>query len=83
MLHRLDDGCLVARAWAQALLAPAHDDEQRVVDGDGQADQRGEELHDDRDVGDGRQRPDQQEGRGIATIAISSGTTAIHEAKTR
>ena len=44
-------------------LAPADDDEQRVVDRDAEPDQRDEELDDHRDVGDARERPDQQEGR--------------------
>jgi hypothetical protein len=63
VLHGRDDGPLVAHALSPALLTPAHDDEQRVVDGDRQADQGDQELDDDRDIGRTRQRPDQQEGR--------------------
>ena len=59
-LHRGDDR-LVALEAVRALLAPAHDDEQRVVDGHAQPDQGDEELHDRRDLGDRRQRPQQQE----------------------
>ena len=45
------------------LLAPADDDEERVVDRDPEPDQRDEELDDHGDVGDARERPDQQERR--------------------
>ena len=63
VLHRGHDRVLVGHAAALALLAPADDDEQRVVDRDAEPDQRDEELDDHRDVGDGGERPDQQERR--------------------
>ena len=44
VLHRPDDRLLVGRARAQALLAPAHDDEQRVVDRDAPARSARQEL---------------------------------------
>ena len=47
----------------RALLPPAHDDDQRVVDRDAESDERDQELHDWRDVGHGRDRVDGQEGR--------------------
>ena len=53
---------LVRRALP-ALVAPAHDDQQRVVDRDAEPDERDEELDDDRDVGDAGERPDEQERR--------------------
>ena len=56
-LHRL-----VAAAPVRALLAPARDDDQRVVDRHAEADQRDQELHDRRDVGDLGQPEQQQEG---------------------
>ena len=61
-LHRALHG-LVARAAVRALLAPARDDDQRVVDRHAEADQRDQELHDRRD---GRQlgQPEQQQERG-------------------
>ena len=46
---------------AFSLLPPPHDDQQRVVDGDAQPDQRDDELHDERDLGDRRQRAQRQE----------------------
>ena len=49
--HRDDDRVGVVAAVG-ALLAPAGDDQQRVVDRHAEADQRDEELHDERDVGD-------------------------------
>ena len=48
---------LGVRAVSQ-LLAEAEDHEQRVVDRHAEADQRDEELHDQRDRGHVRQRPD-------------------------
>ena len=50
-LHRAHDR-LVALEAVRALLAPAHDDDQRVVDRDAEPDQRDQELHDRRDVGE-------------------------------
>ena len=60
-LHRALHG-LVARASVCALLAPARDDDQRVVDRHAEPDQRDQELHDRRD---GRQlgQPEQQQER--------------------
>jgi hypothetical protein len=46
-----------------ALLAPAVDDEQRVVDGHTQPDEGDEELHDEADVGDVGRREHAQERR--------------------
>ena len=61
--HRGDDRVGV-RAAVVALLAPARDDEQRVVDRDAEADERDEELHDRGDVADVRQpEHDQQRGQ--------------------
>ena len=62
MGHRFLDRGLVARALP-ALLAPAHHDQQRVVDRDAESDERDQVLDRDRDIGDVRQRPDQQERR--------------------
>ena len=59
--HGGGDGVLVGLALLE-LLAPAHDHQQRVVDRDAEPDQRDEELHDRRDLGDRRQAPEQQEG---------------------
>ena len=61
-LHRLDDR-LPLVAPVRPLLAPARDEQQRVVDGDAQADQGDEELHDEAHVGEVRQPEHQQEGR--------------------
>ena len=52
-LHRDDDGLVVVAAVV-ALLAPAGDEQQRVVDGDAEADQGDEELDDEPDVGERR-----------------------------
>ena len=46
------------RLAVRELLAEAEDHQQRVVDRDAEPDERDEELDDDRDVGDVRQRPD-------------------------
>ena len=58
--HRLDERRLDVVSLAE-LVAEAEDHQQRVVDRDAEADQRDQELHDDRDVGDVRQRPDERE----------------------
>ena len=63
MLHRPLHGLLVAHPWAASLLAPAHHDQQGVVDRDPEADERDQELDHDRDIGHGGERPDQQERR--------------------
>jgi len=47
--HRLDKGCLDILAFAQ-LVAEAKDHQQRIVDRDAEADERDQELDDDRDV---------------------------------
>ena len=52
-LHRDHDGLLVAAAVG-AFLPPSRDQDQRVVDGDAEPDQRDEELDDDADVGERR-----------------------------
>ena len=52
---------LVAAAPVRALLAPARDHEQRVVDRDAEADQRDQELDDRRDVGELGEAEQQQE----------------------
>ena len=57
-LHRL-----VAAAAVRALLAPARDDDQRVVDRHAEPDQRDQELDDRRDGGQLGQPEQQQEGR--------------------
>ena len=62
MCHRVSDGYLVADSSLPTLLAPAHHDEERVVDRDPEPDQRDDELRGDRDVGDLGEGPDQQEG---------------------
>ena len=59
--HRLDERRLDVVPLAE-LVAEAEDHQQRVVDRDAEADQRDQELHDDRDVGDVGQRPDEREG---------------------
>ena len=51
VVHGDHDGVVVVAA-VRALLAPAVDDQQRVVDRDAQADESDEELHDEADVGD-------------------------------
>ena len=58
--HRLDERRLDVLALAQ-LVAEAEDHQQRVVDRDAEADERDEELDDDRDVRDVGQRPDERE----------------------
>ncbi len=63
VLHRVAHGGVVAHPVRLALLAPARHHDERVVDRDPEADQADEELDDDRDVGDARERPEQQEGR--------------------
>jgi hypothetical protein len=59
-LHRPHDR-LVAVGAVGAFLAPADDDEQRVVDGHAQADERDQEGHDLGHLSHRRQRPDEQE----------------------
>jgi hypothetical protein len=63
VLHGLHHG-VVALGAALALLSPAHDDQQGVIDGDGQADQGDEHLDDDRDGRRDGERPDHKERRG-------------------
>ena len=53
--------CLVVGQAAPTLLPPACDHEQRVVDGDPEADQGDQVLDQDADRGDGRHGPDEQE----------------------
>jgi hypothetical protein len=60
--HRDDDRLVVLQAF-RALLAPARHDQQRVVDRHPEADQRDQELHDERDVRHVGQREDQQQCR--------------------
>ena len=60
-LHRPLHG-LVARAPVGALLAPARDDDQRVVDRDAEAEQGDQELDDRRDRGQLGQAEQEQEG---------------------
>ena len=55
------------------LLAEAEDHQQRVVDRNAEADERDEELDDDRDIGDVGQRPDEVKVVRIDVAAISSG----------
>jgi hypothetical protein len=59
--HRGVNG-LVALATVRALLTPASDDEQRVVDRDAEADQRDQELDDLADTSDVREGAQRQEG---------------------
>ena len=61
MRHRLDERGLDVLALTQ-LVAEAEDHQQRVVDRDAEADQRNQELDDDRDIGDVGQDPDEREG---------------------
>ena len=83
--------CAIAAATASspsrpllALLAPADDDQQRVVDRDAEPDQRDEELHDRRDLGDRRQPVEQQEARrGSSRSPSRSGRARAHEPKTK
>ena len=60
MRHRLDERRLEVVAFAK-LVAEAEDHQERVVDRDSQTDERDQELHDDRDVGDVGQSPDKRE----------------------
>ena len=55
--------CVVRRARLLAFLAPADDDQQRVVDRDSEPDQRDQELHDHGDVGDAVSGQIEQERR--------------------
>src|SRR5262249_39794540 len=48
-------------AATRALLAPARDDEQRVIDGDAEPDERNQELDDGGDVGDIAEPEDDQQ----------------------
>ena len=57
-----DDGVLVVAALGP-LLAPAGDQQQRVVDRDAEADERDQELDDRGDVRDVAEAEDDQEGR--------------------
>ena len=59
--HRLDECRLHVSPLAQ-LVAEAEDHEQRVVDRDTEADERDQELHDDRHVRDVGEEPDEREG---------------------
>ena len=59
--HRLDERRLDVVPVAE-LIAEAEDHQQRVVDRHAEADQRDQELDDDRDVRDVGQRPHQGEG---------------------
>ena len=59
--HGHDDG-LVVGAAPVAFLAPAGDDEQRIVDGDAEADQGDEVLDQLADLGDRGDGPEEQEG---------------------
>ena len=59
--HRVPNGGLVAAYPPLMLLAPAHHDQERIVDCDPESGQRDEELHGDRDLGDLGERPDEQE----------------------
>ena len=59
--HRLHERRLDIVAFAQ-LVAEAEDHQQGVVDRDTETDERDQELHDDRDVGDVGQRPHEREG---------------------
>ncbi len=61
-LHRPLDGKLVGMP-GRALLPPAIDHQQGVVDRDPEPDQRDQELHDRIDVGDRRDPADHEEGR--------------------
>jgi hypothetical protein len=54
---------VVRHAGLLPFFSPADDDQQRVIDRNPQPDQRHKELHEHRNVGDGRQRPDQKERR--------------------
>ena len=58
--HRLDERRVDVVPFPK-LVAEAEDHQQRVVDRDAETDQHDQELHDDRDVGDVGQRPDERE----------------------
>ena len=60
MSHRLDERRLDIVSFTE-LIAEAEDHQQRIVDRHPEADQRDQELHDDRDVRDVRQQPDERE----------------------
>jgi hypothetical protein len=60
MGHRLDQRRLDVVPFSQ-LVTEAEDHQQRVVDRDAEPDQRNQELHDDRDVRDVRECPDERE----------------------
>ena len=80
-LHRAHDR-LVALVPVRALLAPARDDQQRVVDRHAEPDQRDQELDDRRHR---RQLVSPSSSRKLVmidTTAITSGTTASTEANT-
>ena len=65
VLHR-DHNRVVIVAAVVALLAPARDEQQRVVDSNAEPDQRDEELHDERhigQVGDRQQHHERRENR--------------------
>ena len=82
VLHRVRDGGLVGRA-AEPLLAPAHDDEQRVVDRDAEPDERDQELDDDETSVTAVSGQISRNVVGTATAAISSGTSAMNEPNTK
>ena len=63
MPHCIADGGLVCDLSASPFLAPAHDDEERIVDRDPEPDKRDQELDDHGDVRDVRDRPDEQKRR--------------------
>ena len=80
--HRDDHGVVVV-APARALLAPAGDDQQRVVDRDAEADEGDEELDDERDVGDvGERRGSRGASRGSRRRRSAAGRTRASEANT-
>ena len=60
MGHRLGERGLEVLACGE-FLAEAENHQERVVDRDAETDQRDQELHDDRDVCDVRQAPDERE----------------------
>src|SRR6476659_2301468 len=61
MRHRLHQRRIDVVAFAQ-LVAEPEDHQQRVVDCNAKTNQRNQEQHDDRDVGDVGQKPNEREG---------------------
>jgi len=81
VLHR-DHNRVVIVAAVVALLAPARDEAQRVVDSNAEPDQRDEELHDERHIGQVGDRQQHHERRENRHRATRSGSSARKDANT-